>query len=62
MKVRVDQELCDGDEICIQVCPDIFEMEKDKAKAKMSEVPKELESCCREAADSCPVEAIIIEE
>jgi ferredoxin len=26
------------------------------------EVPEELEASCREAADSCPAEAVIIEE
>ena len=62
MKVRVDPELCNGDEICTQVCPEIFEMEDDKAVAKIEEVPDDLKDCAKEAADSCPSEAIIIEE
>jgi len=37
-------------------------MNGDVAVAKMEEVPKEVEKKCREAAESCPVEAIIIEE
>jgi ferredoxin len=62
MKVRVDHELCTGDEICTQVCPQIFEMEGDKAIAKIEEVTEDLKQCAKEAKDSCPSEAIIIEE
>jgi ferredoxin len=62
MKTRVDPELCSGDEICTQICPEIFEMRGDKAVARITEVPENLEGCCQEAADSCPSEAIIIEE
>jgi ferredoxin len=62
MKVRVDPDLCVGDETCVEICPEVFEMQGDVAVAKMEEVPEELEAKCREAADSCPVEAIIIEE
>lgn len=62
MKVRVDEEACVGDGSCVSICPDIFEMVDDVAKAKMEDVPESLEPSCREAADVCPVEAIIIEE
>ncbi len=62
MKVRVDEELCVGDGTCVDVCPEIFEMQGDVAVVKMAEVPEAIEDSCREAADSCPVEAIIIEE
>jgi len=62
MKVRVDEELCVGDETCVEICPEIFEMQGDVAAAKMEEVPEELEGACKEAAESCPVDAILIEE
>jgi len=62
MKVRVDEEACVGDETCVEICPEIFEMQGDVAVAKMEEVPEELEGTCREAAESCPVEAMVIEE
>ncbi|MGD0230829.1 MAG: ferredoxin [Syntrophorhabdales bacterium] len=62
MKVRVDEDACIGDETCVSICPEIFEMEEDIAKIKMADVPAELQESCREAADACPVEAIIIEE
>ena len=61
MKVRIDKEACVGDETCVEVCPEVFEMEEDVAIAKMENVPKDLEEKVKEAAISCPVEAIIIE-
>lgn len=62
MKVRVDEEACVGDGTCVEICPEIFEMDGDLAVTKMEEVPEELQGACREAAESCPVEAIAIEE
>jgi len=62
MRVRVDEEVCVGDETCVEVCPEVFEMKGDVAVAKMEEVPEEFEGGCKEAAKSCPVEAILIEE
>lgn len=62
MKVRVDKDLCVGDESCVDICPEIFEMQDDIAITKMDEVPPGLEKKCKEAVEACPVEAIIVEE
>jgi ferredoxin len=62
MKVKIDPDLCTGDEICVQMCPEVFEMEGDKAIVLQQEVPEDLQDSVREATDSCPSEAIIIEE
>lgn len=62
MKVRVDKDLCVGDESCVDICPEVFEMQDDVAIAKMDEVPTELQKKCREAAEACPVEAIIVDD
>ena len=61
MKVRVDEEVCVGDETFVEICPEIFEMQGDVTVAKMENVPKDLEEKVKQAATSCPVEAIIIE-
>ena len=60
MEVRVDADICIGCETCVDICPEIFEMNDDIAKTKMDSIPAELQDSCREAADSCAVEAIII--
>ncbi|MBM3211906.1 ferredoxin [Candidatus Poribacteria bacterium] len=62
MKVKVDRDLCTGCELCIDACPDVFEMYEDLCRAKVKVVPEDLEDDVREAAEDCPVEAIIIEE
>lgn len=61
MKVTVDAELCIGCELCVQTAPLVFEMKEDKAVALSNPVPEDAEGSCKEAADSCPVNAIIIE-
>ena len=61
MKVRVDPDICIGCGLCVQICPEVFEMEGDKAVVRTDTVPKDVESTCRQAADECPVTAIIIE-
>jgi len=62
MKAKVDPELCTGNEICTQTCPDVFEIRGNKAAAKTEEAPENLKHCAKEAANSCPSEAITIEE
>jgi len=61
MKVRVDEDLCVGCGLCVNTCPDIFEMKDDKAVAKVSAVPAASEDCAKQGKDECPVEAIIID-
>ncbi|QWR77323.1 ferredoxin [Candidatus Magnetomonas plexicatena] len=52
----VDQDLCTGCETCVSLCPDVFEMQGDKAFAAN---PGKCDACdCQEAMDTCPVEAI----
>ncbi|MEI9476474.1 MAG: ferredoxin [Deltaproteobacteria bacterium] len=61
MRVTVDEEACIGCGLCVETCPEVFELKDDKAIAKMEEVPEELVESCREAAEECPVEAIQVE-
>jgi ferredoxin len=62
MKAMVDEETCIGCGLCVETCPEVFEMVDDKARAKVDEVPEEVADACREAAEDCPVEAIQIED
>lgn len=62
MKGFVDKDTCIGCGLCPAVCPEIFEMDDDgKAKASKNEIADNLIESAKEAAEQCPVEAIIVE-
>lgn len=61
MKVKIDEDLCTACELCVDICPDVFEMGDDVAVVKADTVPADLEDDVNEAAESCPAEAIIVE-
>lgn len=63
MKAQVNDETCIGCGLCVETCPAVFEMNDDDiAVVKGDSVPGDAEDDCREAAESCPVDAITIEE
>jgi len=62
VKVEVDKDLCIGSGSCEQICPDVFKVVEGRSKVLVDEVPTSLEADVREAAESCPMAAIIISE
>ncbi len=57
MALKIDEEACIGCELCVQVCPDVFEMNSDgKSVVKLG--VDENQDCIDEAIDSCPTSAI----
>ena len=62
MKAIVDQDTCTGCELCVDTCSAVFQMDDDTAKVIVDEVPVDAADSCKEAAESCPVEAITIEQ
>jgi ferredoxin len=62
MIAAVDQDTCVGCGLCAETCEAVFEMADNVARVIADQVPEEFEEDCREAAESCPVEAITIEE
>lgn len=64
--VEVDQDLCVGDQICASMEPEIYEM-RDDGLAYVVDGMEEIEdddfiAAAKDAADACPVDAIIVEE
>ncbi len=63
MKAKVDKETCIGCGLCVGICPEVFDMNDENiAEVKADPVPSEAETTCREAVESCPVDAIEISE
>ncbi len=60
MKVRVEDS-CTACGLCVDTCPDVFDMGDEVAKVIADPVPAGLEALAQQAADDCPVEAIIVE-
>lgn len=53
----VDRDACIGCEMCVEVCPGVFEMDEDDISSVKD--PHACDECdCQEAIDVCPVEAI----
>ncbi len=62
MKAVVDEDACIGCGLCEQICPAVFVMVENVAKVKADPVPPDREGGSRQAAESCPVDAIAFEE
>jgi len=55
MTIKIDKEKCIGCGSCAAICPEAFEMKDGKAHVKSFGSKAK---CVKEAADSCPVDAI----
>lgn len=64
MKVRVDAGRCQGHTLCSMIAPDWFVLDEvdGHACAVDEPVPAEEQAQVREAAQSCPEQAILIDE
>ncbi len=60
MKVGIE-DTCTACGLCVDTCPEVFRMGSDKAEVISPNVPPEFEDAVQQAADECPVEAIIVE-
>ena len=60
MKAKVTED-CIACGLCIDICPDFFEMGEQYARVKTDTIPSDSEELVQKAADECPVSAIVIE-
>ena len=61
MKVKIDHDLCIGLGNCVAIAPGVFTLDKEN-KAVATNYQSVDEKTLFEAAESCPVKAIIIED
>ena len=60
MTLTINEEVCIGCGVCMQLCPDVFKLDEDEGKGTVirQEVPDEDTACVKKAVDSCPVGCI----
>ena len=61
MRVKVDRELCIGVSNCVAVAPTVFILDEER-KAVVLEPSSVDDDTLMEAAESCPENAIILED
>lgn len=64
MRAKVLPTKCETVGACVMICPDVFRFQPGSKKAAViaDPVPEIYENDCREAAESCPRNAIVIFE
>ena len=73
-KVSVERDVCIGCGACWGTCTEVFEQNADDGLSQIAaslqvdgelgegQIEENLEGCARQAADGCPVSAIIVEQ
>jgi ferredoxin len=61
MKVKVDRELCIGVSNCVAIAPTVFKLDEEN-KAMVLDPGSVDEGTLMEAAESCPENAIIVDD
>jgi ferredoxin len=63
MKVRVDYDLCEGNAVCVKVCPEVFEVgDDDRAHLRVEQPGEALRAKLELALRRCPRQALSITE
>jgi ferredoxin len=60
MKVIIDRDLCQGIGNCVAMAPGVFKLDKQN-KALATNIESVSQEKIREAAESCPLDAIILQ-
>ncbi|MGO8685374.1 MAG: ferredoxin [Thermoleophilia bacterium] len=58
----IDEDLCSGCGTCEVVCPDVFVLGDDGLAHVVEGSDCDDAGCCEEAAESCPEEAITLDD
>ena len=63
MKVLVDYDRCEGNAVCMKVCPEVFEVvDDDLVRLLVKEPSEDLRAKVEAAVRRCPRQALAVEE
>jgi ferredoxin len=64
MRVRIDNDRCNGHMLCTMECPEVFEFDNEigKSRVAVDSIPPEHGEHVRAAARACPEQAIEVSE
>lgn len=63
MEARVDRDACIGCGLCVEICPEVFEMDDEQIAIVIeSPIPEDVENEAMDAEEQCPTSAISIED
>ncbi len=62
MNVSIDRDECISCGVCESMCPEVFRMTDDGLSEVYQQPPPDQEAAAQEAAESCPVNIIHVEE
>ncbi len=63
MRVRVDRELCESNGVCVQLVPEVFELDDDdRLRVAQERPPEALRARVEHAVRRCPKQALAILE
>ncbi|GHV30075.1 4Fe-4S ferredoxin [Synergistales bacterium] len=58
MKLIIDTNKCIGCGVCMQIYPDVFELDDDEGRALIKEADEFDDAKLRDAIDNCPMSCI----
>ena len=62
VEIKVDQDLCIGCGMCINMCPDVFMYNEESLSTVKSDLAEFNLQSVEEAREICPVDAITVEK
>jgi len=63
MRIKVDRDLCEANALCVEACPEVFELSDDDELIIRIESPDEsLRAAVETAVMNCPRQALDLED
>ena len=62
MRILVDRDLCEGNAVCMKVCPEVFTVDDDdQVRLLVEQPPEDLRAKVETAVRRCPRQALKLE-